>query len=513
MATTTDTELLTEHFGYPPVSLLDDIINSINILAERALNSVEQGLLNAPPASLGFRPPTHASTTKPGKKPKKGEEGLPNAEEAHRHEIENGTHQLETLLCASIDRNFDKFEIYVMRNILCVRPEDRDWIRLGHYEGLDFSSSPQKEGGDERPTLETVTRLRRRLQASQKLNVMLHAEKARNAALLSEVRRLIGSPKQIKSERQQPPPLPQTQTQNGNDNNNNNNNTDTEMTDAPPPFSTTPTDTDTTSTASKPPFGFLTQPSLLSTSDASTPLTTTTAFTLSQLDALRSLSTSLRSLLPALSQPVTATEPEPASTESPDEPKEEDNNRKKKPWRLQRLEYIETATRKHLEQVRGLELGVNGELRDGGELGGEEQSITGDLMVVVVENGGDGDGDGDGARRTTKRRRVVEREEVEALEGVLGSLGGGLGHDGDSKGAGEEGGEGGHGQAQEQEQKQEQEQNEERQEEGQTQAQSEGSQREGGEGKTETETPRQRGGSVEKAKDQADGEEGRMDES
>ncbi|KAJ4354712.1 hypothetical protein N0V85_009599, partial [Neurospora sp. IMI 360204] len=198
MATTTDTELLTEHFGYPPVSLLDDIINSINILAERALNSVEQGLLNAPPASLGFRPPTHASS-KSGKKPRKGEEGLPNAEEAHRHEIENGTHQLETLLCASIDRNFDKFEIYVMRNILCVRPEDRDWIRLGHYEGLDFSGT--EKGDEEKPTIETVTRLRRRLQASQKLNVMLHAEKARNAALLAEVRRLVGgSPKQIKSE-------------------------------------------------------------------------------------------------------------------------------------------------------------------------------------------------------------------------------------------------------------------------------------------------------------------------
>ncbi|EGZ72227.1 hypothetical protein NEUTE2DRAFT_129607 [Neurospora tetrasperma FGSC 2509] len=491
MATTTDTELLTEHFGYPPVSLLDDIINSINILAERALNSVEQGLLNAPPASLGFRPPTHASTTKPGKKPKKGEEGLPNAEEAHRHEIENGTHQLETLLCASIDRNFDKFEIYVMRNILCVRPEDRDWIRLGHYEGLDFSSPQkegQKEGGDERPTLETVTRLRRRLQASQKLNVMLHAEKARNAALLSEVRRLIGSPKQVKSERSQPP---LAQTQNGNDNNN----TDTEMTDAPPPpSSSTSTTIPTDSTSpSKPPFGFLTQTSLLSTSDASTPLTTTTAFTLSQLDALRSLSTSLRSLLPALSQPVAAApEPEPASTES----SEPDDDKKKKPWRLQRLEYIETATRKHLEQVRGLELGVNGELRDGG-LGGEEQSTTGDLMVVV-ENGGDGDGEG--ARRTTKRRRV-EREEVEALEGFWG--------------AGGEGGEGGQGQEQEQEQGQgqEQEQKEQRQEEGQTQAQSEGSQREGGEGETETKTPRQRGRSAERAKDQGNGEEGQMDES
>ncbi|CCC05389.1 hypothetical protein SMACR_08883 [Sordaria macrospora] len=482
MATATDTELLTEHFGYPPVSLLDDIINSINILAERALNSVEQGLLNAPPASLGFRPPTHASAVKPGKKPKKGEEGLPNAEEAHRHEIENGTHQLETLLCASIDRNFDKFEIYVMRNILCVRPEDRDWIRLGHYEGLDFSSSSpsKKEGGDQRPTLETVTHLRRRLQASQKLNVMLHAEKARNAALLAEVRRLIGSPKkQIKSERQQPPAQQNGATD-----------TDTEMTDASPVRQ--PQD-------QKSPFAFLTQKtSILSTSDASTPLTTTTAFTLSQLDALRSLSASLRSLLPALSHPLPPSPPSPPSPETSDGPeggeKDKDKKEKKKPFRLQRLEYIETATRKHLEQVRGLELGVNGELRDDAEWVGDVGEINSH----------------DGTR--TKRRRV-EREEVEALEGVLGSLAapgdavavGGSKETGEGQeGTGEEAGEG----------EGEQRQNDQRQ--GEEQAQPEGPrEREaGGEAEMETETPRRSGRrrSAGKGKEKADGDGERMDE-
>ncbi|KAK1780300.1 Mis12 protein-domain-containing protein [Copromyces sp. CBS 386.78] len=477
MATTTDTELLTEHFGYPPVSLLDDIINSINILAERALNSVEQGLLNAPPASLGFRPPTHASTTKPGKKPKKGEEGLPNAEEAHRHEIENGTHQLETLLCASIDRNFDKFEIYVMRNILCVRPEDRDWIRLGHYDGLDFSS-PQKAGGkeDPRPTIETVTHLSRRLQASQKLNVMLQAEKARNAALLAQVRRLVGSPKQIKSER----PPQQQQAQNGD--------TDTEMTDAP--SSTTPT----ADTPQKSPFAFLTQKtSILSTSDASTPLTTTTAFTLSQLDSLRSLSISLRSLLPALSQPPLPT---------PDSEPEDDAEKRKKPFRLQRLEYIETATRKHLEQVRGLELGVNGELRDGPP--GED--------VVVV---------GDDEVERTKRRRV-EREEVEALEGVLGSLAGDAGAAGSSSSSSKETGQGQEGTGEEVGEEAGEEVGEQRQgEQGQEVHEEDQTQPERprqGEGEAETETPRRSGrrrsAGKEKAGDQGGNDEGeRMNES
>lgn len=113
----------------------------MNILAERALNSVEQGLLNAPPATLGFKAPK-ASRRGGGDNGGDGGDGADaQPAELARMEIESGTHQLETLLCASIDRNFDKFEIYVLRNILCVRPADvRHWMRLSHYEGLDLSS-------------------------------------------------------------------------------------------------------------------------------------------------------------------------------------------------------------------------------------------------------------------------------------------------------------------------------------------------------------------------------------
>ncbi|KAK3322466.1 Mis12 protein-domain-containing protein [Apodospora peruviana] len=353
MAARSDIELLTEHFGYPPVSLLDDIINSINILAERALNSVEQGLLNAPPASLGFRPPTHVSSNDPN-----NPNGLPIAEEAHRHEIEAGTHQLETLLCASIDRNFDKFELYVMRYILCVAPDNRDWIRLSHYEGLDFSPSSTIQNGN-RPTVESVNRLRRHLQASQKLNCMLHAEKARNAAMLAEVRRLVGrgnasQPTQlVKNETTQP----QQQEDEG----------------------------------QKPPLGFLHNRGALTDGGAESPITTTTAFTLSQLQALRALSTSLRNLMPDLK----------GSDEGGDA---DDDETGKKSWRRQRLEYVETATRKHLENARGLELGKDGEVRDGDWQGegagrnlarGEVEGLEKVVSILGGSSSNDGDGDGD----------------------------------------------------------------------------------------------------------------------
>ena len=43
-------------------------------------------------------------------------------------------HQLETLLEATVDKTFDKFEIYTLRNILTVPDELAGWMRLGHYE-------------------------------------------------------------------------------------------------------------------------------------------------------------------------------------------------------------------------------------------------------------------------------------------------------------------------------------------------------------------------------------------
>ncbi len=115
----TETALLTEHLRYTPLSLVDDIINTVNELSSRAVDAAEEGLLAADPAQLGFP---------------KGKAGDDVGERA-RIEIEEGVHQLETLLEANIDRNFDKFEIIVLRNVLAVHPPELvPWIRLPHYD-------------------------------------------------------------------------------------------------------------------------------------------------------------------------------------------------------------------------------------------------------------------------------------------------------------------------------------------------------------------------------------------
>lgn len=295
-------------------SLIDDIINTVNVLADRALDSVETLLLSIPPQNLGFtapKPSKHAPavTTTP--------------EEAAKLEIENGTHQLETLLNASIDKNFDLFELYTMRNILTVAPADQPFVRLAHYDGLDFGGAAAQ---DDRPTGESVTALRRRVHASQRLHVALEAERAQNEALLRKLREAVGvHGDAVKKE--------------------------------DPEDGTAATEGRTSA------FGFLRDRRGLEEAGTEQPITTTTEFILSQLQALRSLSSSLQTILPDLG------------------PSDEDPGQAAggKSWRRERLEYVEGSSRKYLEASRGLELGAQGEVRDGEWQGEGRRLAKGDV--------------------------------------------------------------------------------------------------------------------------------------
>ncbi|KAI1742187.1 Mis12 protein-domain-containing protein [Xylaria scruposa] len=366
-----ETELLTEHFGYPPVSLIDDVINSVNVLAERALNSIEQGLLNASPATLGFK----------ASKSQTQQDELPPAERA-KNEIESGTHQLETLLCASIDRNFDKFELYVLRNIFTVRPPELcSWIRLSHYDGLDFSSSRRRDGNDQQvprdsgdddvPTIESITALRRRLRESMRLNALLTAERARNEALLEDLRKLVGDPSaassgtQVKAEEESASPGAQLAREAG----------EAEVEESG------------SGRRKKSPFAFLHEKGDLASSGggAAAPLATTAAFTLSQMQALRALSTALSNVVPDLK----------ISKADVDDDQRGEGPSRSRGWRRERAEYVETATRRHLETVHGLELGRHGEVRDGEWQGPGRSLARGEvegLERVVELLGGDSDG-------------------------------------------------------------------------------------------------------------------------
>lgn len=227
-----------------------------------------------------------------------------------------------------------------MRNILVVKPEDRDWMRLAHYEGLDFDAAAaaenkvgeKGEAGAEDDA--SIAHLHRRLQASIKLGHLLDVEAQKNEAMLAKLRTLA-----------------------------------------------TPSTTSTTGTEqSAASLAFLLDRGPLTESDAAQPLTTTTAFALSQLPALRQLSSELRQKAPGLA----------AAVALDDEEKEAGDNGNNggggragdsKSWRQERLEYIEGSTRKHLERVRGLNLGRNGEMR--GDTGSPSQNNDGGSNMTV----------------------------------------------------------------------------------------------------------------------------------
>lgn len=84
-----ETAILTEHLGFPPIVLIDDIINSVNNVMFKCTQGIEKYL-------------TKNSTID---------------QIDYSTEILTGVSQLESILEQSVDKNFDKFELYTLRNI------------------------------------------------------------------------------------------------------------------------------------------------------------------------------------------------------------------------------------------------------------------------------------------------------------------------------------------------------------------------------------------------------------
>ncbi|KAL3425940.1 mind kinetochore complex component [Phlyctema vagabunda] len=222
-------------------------------------------------------------------------------------------------------------EIFMLRNHLAIPPDVRGWIRMAHYEGLDFT--PKTDA----PTSESITKQRLRLRETQKLNALLRAEAAQNEATLSSLRALVAPGSQTKPKEE-------------------------------------PTESD--AELNYPVFKFLQDKGEL-TGDASYPVSQTTAFVLSQLPSLKPFLGELGPRLEAL--------------KLGQDGKAGFMGEAEKGWRRERSEFVETEMRRHLEQVRGLELGEMGDVRDG-------------------EWQGDG--------------RNLQKGEVEELEKVVGLVGG-----------------------------------------------------------------------------------------
>ncbi|KAF8927929.1 Mis12 protein-domain-containing protein [Dissophora ornata] len=146
-------QLLTEHFGFSPLSFVDDVINSVNNMiyqASMALQEYVEGQMEELAAS----------------------NALPNSNINTNDESAKCMHKFETLLESSVDKNFDRFELYALKNLFGV-PEDVD-IVLPHYEALDFEIGVERE----QKLDEELDYLRRQLIATKALNYKLRKELA-----------------------------------------------------------------------------------------------------------------------------------------------------------------------------------------------------------------------------------------------------------------------------------------------------------------------------------------------
>ncbi|KAF9103313.1 hypothetical protein BGX29_003491 [Mortierella sp. GBA35] len=117
-------QLLTEHFGFSPLSFVDDVINSVNNMIYQASMALQEFVESEMEAWATQN--EHLT------------EDLDIKVESAKC-----MHKFETLLEAAVDKNFDRFELYALKNLFGV-PEDVD-IVLPHYEALDFGISLERE--------------------------------------------------------------------------------------------------------------------------------------------------------------------------------------------------------------------------------------------------------------------------------------------------------------------------------------------------------------------------------
>ncbi|AQZ09151.1 MTW1 (YAL034W-A) [Zygosaccharomyces parabailii] len=146
------TSILTEHLQYPAISLVDDIINAVNEVMYKCTAAMEKYLLER-------------------------NEG---AGKDYTEEIRVGVAKLETLLEHSVDKNFDKLELYVLRNVLRIPQEllDANVFRLSYQRDLLIPSDAEKassisqleeKGRQIEQSLQKNYELRRRLETGNAL--------------------------------------------------------------------------------------------------------------------------------------------------------------------------------------------------------------------------------------------------------------------------------------------------------------------------------------------------------
>ncbi|OSS48693.1 hypothetical protein B5807_07058 [Epicoccum nigrum] len=362
--------LLTEHFSWPPISLIDDIINAVNEVLYRCTDTFEQGISGAPPHLLGFAD-RYAAERRTPDKDDEGNDVYPDA----ALEMEEGVLKLETLMENAVDKNFDKLEIWTLRNVLCLPRGEAElarWVRLGHYAGVDVDKARgvegELEGGSWSP--EKLFALRRKLVETQKLHAALAGEASRNAAQIQQLKALL-RPTDHGTKRESASPAKQDGRGDAGN--------------APASLAFLAHTPAAQALGVGAPSSKATASSSSSSSSptANHPLATHASFTTSQLPHLRSLLATLRPHLAATALPPNTNTAKSSSSDGGVDPGHE------------RRLYLESQSKRILER-RGVDTkeGVEGAVEGGRVRAEEVRGLEG--IVEALERGAKERGDGNG---------------------------------------------------------------------------------------------------------------------
>lgn len=148
-------QTLTEHFEHVPLAFIDDVINAANSMLYQAVSAFETFLKDH----------THCPES----------------------EAEQGVHQIETLLEHAIDRNFDAFELYALRNVFHIPSELEDYILLDHHRRVDFGDGSETTDS----TVDAhIYNLKKQIDESSKLTALLKSEIAQSETKLAHLEQM-----------------------------------------------------------------------------------------------------------------------------------------------------------------------------------------------------------------------------------------------------------------------------------------------------------------------------------
>ncbi|KAJ2508511.1 hypothetical protein IWW47_000573 [Coemansia sp. RSA 2052] len=148
--------LIVEHFGFLPISFIDEIINAANDTIYRATDALSKFV---------------------------------EKEQGSSEATSQAINKAETLLEHAVDKNFDKFELYALRNLFNIPRGLEDYVVMPHRRA-DISNGPAVFAVDEAELDKELEAVRRQLVANNLLKTKLQRDTAKVERCVRRLRAL-----------------------------------------------------------------------------------------------------------------------------------------------------------------------------------------------------------------------------------------------------------------------------------------------------------------------------------